>query len=255
MTPRAKLMSILDKIYDEVTDSLTVAISNKEVVIMQDGWSTNQTKPVIAHSIHCGNQIYFFNAISTGTVSKTAEYCTQLLLETIETCERKHNCKIIGVVTDNCSVMLNLRKLIVNIKPEIIAYGCTSHYLNNVGRKLTPQNKIQDIVMIQKCFKNHHFQAAALTDLKGNRPILPSNTRWNSQQKCLTNFIANHTNYLTILRKNPSNFPSDIANLIKRNDLYDDAQTILETATPIAVALDKVILFGTDAIKWYWRNF
>lgn len=245
---------ILDKTYDEVTDSLTVAISNKEVVIMQDGWSTNQTKPVIAHSIHCGSQVYFVNAISTGTASKTAEYCTKLLIETIDKCEKQHHCKIIGVVTDNCSVMLNLRKLIVTAKPKIIAYGCTSHYLNNVGRKLTPQNKIIDIVTIQKCFKNHHFQASALNDMKGNRPILPSNTRWNSQQKCLANFITNHTNYLTILRKNPPNFPNEVANLIKRNDLYDDAQSILETATPIAIALDKVSINGSDAIKWCWRK-
>lgn len=232
--------AILDRVYDTIEDKLTNAIKGEEVVLMQDGWSTNQQQPIIAHSLQCGKEVHFFNALNTGTNSKTAEYCYTLLDTAIKDVEAKHGCKVIGVVTDNCNVMKSLRSIISNRRPEVIAYGCTSHYLNSVGRKITPAAKIEDVIKVQRYFKSHHHASAALAERNGNRPVLPGSTRWNSQMDCLENFKQNHANYLAIARQFPEKFDPEILQLIKSSSIYDDAEGCLQQAKPVAVSLDKV---------------
>lgn len=231
---------LLDEVYDEVKSNLTKSLKGKEVVVVQDGWSLNQNQPVIAHSLQCGTRTYFFDATYTGTNTKSAEYCFELLEKSIVNCEIQNECKVIGVVTDNCSVMVKLRELISEKYPNLFVYGCNAHYLNCVGVKMTPSKKIEDIITIQKYFKNHHFPSTALTESKGKRPVIPTDTRWNSQIECIDNFLENHAQYLNILRKNPQQFDPKVSSLIKSTELYDDATQWRSVAEPVARALDKV---------------
>lgn len=63
--PSAKRLSttILNKEYNDCTGKLRELLNGKKAVIMQDGWSTNQNVPVIAHCLHVGTQPVFFNAV------------------------------------------------------------------------------------------------------------------------------------------------------------------------------------------------
>ncbi|ODM96995.1 putative AC9 transposase, partial [Orchesella cincta] len=217
--PNRKLIGneILEEVYMEVKERLTEVIAKKEVTLVQDGWE--QTK--LSHA---------------GSATKDADYCLGVLSAAIEECQNVHKCQVIGFVTDNCNSSRHIR------------FGCNAHYLNLVGQKVIPHDKIDNIVKIQKYFKNHHFQSAALSAAKGKRPVLPGLTRWNSQIDCIENYIENHAIYLDLARKNPRKFDSSITQMINDFSLYTAAEKLKSLAKPIAVALDSKILVLTHEI-------
>ena len=45
--------------------------------LIQDGWSTVNNYPIIAHSIHNESKTFLISAVDAETHSKTPEYCTQ----------------------------------------------------------------------------------------------------------------------------------------------------------------------------------
>ncbi|ODM88728.1 hypothetical protein Ocin01_17954 [Orchesella cincta] len=235
--PNRKLIGneILEEVYMETDRS----DCKKEVTLVQDGWGTNQTQPVVAHSVHSGSKAFFLNAVAPGSATKDADYCLGVLSAAIEECQNVHKCQVIGFVTDNCNVMLSLRNKLHESHPDIFVFGCNAHYLNLVGQKVIPHDKIDNIVKIQKYFKNHHFQSAALSAAKGKRPVLPGLTRWNSQIDCIENYIENHAIYLD-LRVKIRKFDNNITQMINDFSLYTAAEKLKSLAKPIAVALDKV---------------
>ena len=185
--------SLLDKVYEEITEEVIHYLCEKEVVVLQDGWSTNKNQPVIAHSLTARNKIFFTNTVSTGTESKTADFCQSLLEKEIQDSEGKYHCKVIGCVTDNCSVMALMRRNMSTKHPDLYFYGCNSHLLNLIGRDMTPSELKTKVVKVQTYFRNHHYESASLAEKHGTRPILPGDTRWNSEIDAFDYFIKNHT--------------------------------------------------------------
>ena len=58
---------LLSQVYKEIKAELQEELKDKEVVLMQDGWSTTQNHPIIAHSVSVGAKNFFMQAIYTGT--------------------------------------------------------------------------------------------------------------------------------------------------------------------------------------------
>jgi hypothetical protein len=214
MRPAYKLPShetvggkVLDRIYDDIEEIVKQELHQKHVTIMQDGWSDMHRSPVIAHSLSNGSNNYFIKAHSTGSSAKTAVFCAQLLEAEIDSVEEKYGCKIVAVVTDNCNTMESMKRIIKAKYPELIVYGCNSHLLNLVGKSLTPENMKSKVVTVQSYFRNNDYERARLSELKGLIPVLPGDTRWNSQLDCFESYIKNQTKYLEISRETRCKMP------------------------------------------------
>jgi hypothetical protein len=140
--PSAKVVSssLLDLVYNKNENKVLQKIKGKRAVIMQDGWTTNQSEAVIAHAIYAGGEVQFLDAEVMNEVKKTAENCLNLLERTINMAEKKYKIQFIGCVSDNCNTMNAMRREFVARNPKMIAYGCNSHLLNLVGRHMTPNN-------------------------------------------------------------------------------------------------------------------
>lgn len=69
-------------------------------------------------------------------------------------------------------------KLRINIRyPNILTYGCSSHYLNLLEKEVTPNSVLKHIVEI----KTNGW----LKEMEEKLPQLSNDTRWNSQLELL----------------------------------------------------------------------
>ena len=70
--------------------------------------------------------------------------------------------------------------------PDLTVYGCSSHYLSLLGCDITVKSVVNQVVEVNKYFRNRHRPNALLTACNGAvKPVLPCATRWNSQIDCL----------------------------------------------------------------------
>jgi hypothetical protein len=71
--------TLLDKVHIEVQEQMISELEGKNTAIMQDGWSTIQNQPVIAHRISTRDKTYYLAAEEVGADKKTSEkawnYC------------------------------------------------------------------------------------------------------------------------------------------------------------------------------------
>lgn len=240
--PSSKVVSnsLLDSVYNKNEEKVLQKIKGNRAVIMQDGWTTNQSEAVIAHAIYTGGEVQFLDAEVMNEVKKTAENCLNLLQSVIERAEKKYKIKVIGCVTDNCNTMIAMRRELVARNPKMIAYGCNSHLLNLVGRHMTPDELKEQVVSVQKYFRNHDIPAALLKKLLGTRPVLPGDTRWNSQLDCFRSYAKNQAKYLEISRRSECKVPGNIFTILTDNSIFEKVQRALRTLEPIAVGLDQV---------------
>lgn len=219
--PSAKTIggSLLNKIYEEICEDARKSAETKFATLMQDGWSAIQQSPVISHCLSIeANGSIIVNAVATTTDTKDAAYCATLAMEALEDAEDKFGCQIGAVVTDNCSTMILMRKLISQKRPDLWTYGCNTHYLNLVGKEVVPDAMMKTVKNVQHFFRDKQYPRESLKKYHGLQPVLPVETRWNTQYDCLKNFTANHSKYLDILKDEKCNAgPIIIENLTDLN--------------------------------------
>jgi hypothetical protein len=255
--PSSKVLggSLLDKSYEEIKKEVATELSGKEVVMQQDGWSTCQNQPIIAHSATAGNKNYFLSATNTGTNIKSAEYCQNLLEEQIKEAEEVYNCTVIGCVTDNCKSMQKMRNSMIEHFPGMYFYGCNSHLLNLVGQDFTPKDIMQRVVKVQNYFRQHHFESGSLTLLKGTRPVVPGDTRWNSQIECFESFVKNHAKYLEVSRDSKCKMTVDVKSTLEDIGFFKEVEGVVKKLKPVQIALDKVSTIYkvalTQDVSWH----
>ncbi len=95
--------------------------------------------------------------------------------------------------------MKKMRRILTEKFPDLLTYGCLSHYVNLLEETVTPKPLLKQIKVIQKLFRNRHYLHSKLMAKKGLIPQLPNKTRWNSQADCLESFIINYKMYCEIL--------------------------------------------------------
>ncbi|XP_035711284.1 uncharacterized protein LOC118436788 [Folsomia candida] len=232
-TPKASSTYLLDNLYRECEQNIISKIENQNATIMQDGWSTNQKEFVIAHSIFVKNKVYFIDTVCPGEEEKTAENCTKWLQVCRKEAEEKFSIKIVACVTDNCNTMEKMRR---DLGKELLCYGDNPHLLNLVGKKASPEKLIQKIIKVQKFFRNHDFVTPAL---KNSRPVLPSETRWNSQIDCLESYITNQGKYLEIACSD-DRVNDEVKTIIENGSIFRQANDSIKLLEPIAIALNTL---------------
>jgi hypothetical protein len=243
--PSAKIVggSLVDASYSEAKLSVKARIQGSKAVIMQDGWTSPQSEAVIAHSLSVNEKIVFLDGVTAGEEKKTADVCLEKISDAMSMATEDFDVKVIGVITDNASVMNSMRNKLQQINPGLFVYGCNSHLMNLIGKDLTPKETKEKVVAVQKFFKNHDVPAAMLKNLNGNRPKLPTDTRWNSQLSCLESFMENQGSYLRILRTGKVKIPNDIQHTIEDGVIFQEMNEAINLLQPIARSLDKVSQF------------
>lgn len=246
VTPSRRVLAgpILDRVYSDVKKERSADLSGKNVTLMQDGWKSRTSEPVIAHSVSTGDKAYFFNAISAEENKKTSEYCAQLLEKTILELENA-GANVIAVVTDNCASMEKMKRIIAEKRKGIYVYGCHPHLLNLVGKRFTNEDILKKVQTIHTFFRNHDAALASLKKNHAPKPVLPSETRWNAWIKCLEYYVNHQSKLLNASRNPSSNVPEQVQDYLNDNTLYRNVVDTVKYLKPIQVALDKVSLVLT----------
>lgn len=238
---KALANELLDKTYENISMAVKAEIGGEEGTLTQDGWSDIHNTPVIASSLHVKGKPYFLSAKLTGTSSKTAAYCQTLAEESMEEAASRFDCKVSAVVTDNENKMKAMRNGLKEAHPDLTVYGCASHWLNLLGQDVTTKAVINQVVEINKYFRNHHKPGAYLEQKPDSvKPQLPGDTRWNSQLDCVSTYLKNRASMLLIIAENEDDIDARIASLVQNVGLYTEAKSMCEQLKPIGSALDRL---------------
>ena len=49
---------------------------------------------------------------------------------------------------------------------KLVEYGCSAHWLNPLGQDVTPSKVFEQIIQVNKYFRNHHVPGALLAEHK-----------------------------------------------------------------------------------------
>ena len=119
--------------------------------------------------------------------------------------------------------------------PDLTAYGCSAHWLNLLGQDITPSQVINQVVEVNKYFRNHHVPGALLREITGSvKPQLPAETRWNSQLKCIETFVRNRPYMMLIVAQNEDLIDTRIRNIIHNVGLFNEVKNLQSQLQPIA---------------------
>lgn len=241
-SPNRRTLSgtLLDEVFNGVQKHIRDDIKRSEVTLMQDGWSDIHNSPVIATAIHTGEKSHFVSSVETGSNVKDAAYCTKLALDAVQEVEQKYGTKVIAMVTDNENKMKAMRRKLETEKPEMLTYGCASHYLNLLGQDMSVSAIVSQVIEVQKYFRNHHKPNALLSAFPSSvKPQLPCATRWNSQVTCLKSFLRNRPFMMQVCGEDSNQVEQRIANLVDNRGLYVQVKDQVAILDPIAAALDR----------------
>lgn len=233
--------SLLDRIHEKITKEMKSHFQGQDAVLVQDGWSDIHNSPIFASSLHMGGKSFFLSAVKTGTNKKTAQYCTDIALSSISDATELFDCNISGFVSDNEKKMQVMKSNLKQTNPEMTVYGCSCHWLNLVGQEVTPVQVINQIVEINKNFRNHHIPGALLREMSGSvKPQLPCDTRWNSQLHGIETFLRNRPYMLLIAAQHEDVIELCIRNLIQNIGLANEAKHLNSQLSPVLHALDSL---------------
>ena len=101
----------------------------------------------------------------------------RLLLSAIKECEKKFGKTVIAVCTGDGNKMVEMRQMLKDARPGLLAYGCSSHYADLLENEVTPRTPLKYIVEAQKYFRNHHQAHRWFKEKGGLMPQLPNATR------------------------------------------------------------------------------
>ena len=113
----------------------------------------------IATSLHTEGAAFLLTAVDTATNKKTAAYCTSVAQDAITLAEEDYRCKVIRVVTDKEKKMDVMKTNLKEADP---------HWLNLLGKNITPSQVISQVVDVNKYFRNHHVPGALLSKISGS---------------------------------------------------------------------------------------
>ena len=233
---------LLSEVANSQKKNMKNLLTGKEGTLVLDGWSNIHNQPVVATCLHVEDEIFMLDSHDTGSMTKSADKCKDLAQSSITRAKEEFGCKVTSIVTDNAKAMENMRKALQEDDPDLIVYGCSSHWLNLLGNDHSVSTITSRITSVQKVFRNQHKPNAWLLEKKGKKPILAGDTRWNSQLDMIQNFLNNRCIYQQIVQEQLSNedfsFDNNIINTINDFNLAKNAMDLREQLLPIGIALD-----------------
>ena len=158
--PNRKLIAneLLEKVHEEVTHSINSAMkqTSKVLTVMQDGWSSCSNDPILAHSVHDGENSTLISVVDCKAEKKTAEYCLEKICEAIDHLKVTKNKEVFAVVTDNEAKMNKMKMLLVQKHPKMVVYGWSAHYMNLLESEVSHPAVLKHIIEVQKFFRKKH---------------------------------------------------------------------------------------------------
>lgn len=215
-------------------------LKNATITLMLDGWSNTSNDSIIAVSIHTGKSTHLLDAIDCGSERKTAEFCAEIAEKVISEFKQKYDKDIFAVCCDNENKMKKFRDIITEKHPHILTIGCSAHYMNLVAKEITPKSVMKYVIDIQKYFRNHNRPHGWLVEKGGHKPQLPNETRWNSEEACLSSFIYNYQKYIEISIENKDEMDKNILTFLDNKGLYRECVNLTTQLSVIGKALDKL---------------
>lgn len=231
---------LLDEANNSVDLLMEDKLTNAATTLMLDGWSNTSNDSIIAVSIHTGKSTHLLDAIDCGSQKKTAEFCAEIAEKAISELKQRYDKNIFAVCCDNENKMKKFRDIITEKHPHILAFGCSAHYMNLVAKEITPKSLMKYVVEIQKFFRNHNRPHGWLIEKKGHKPQLPNETRWNSEEACLSSFIYNYQKYIEISIEHKDDIDTNILTFLDNKGLYRECVNLHAQLSFIAKALDKL---------------
>ena len=206
--------------------------------MQQDGWSTPSNEPVISTSVTCEGVGYFVDAQLTGSKSKTAEACQEMLTESKAFAEKTFGCKVRSVVTDNAPAMVKMREGLEQDNEDLITYGCLAHHLNLIGKDINDDKLLERVEKIQRHFRRKHIPSAHLAEFKDSvRPKVSADTRWSSQLDTLDSYVKNRSFMISIIQEHPGVIDKSIQDAVMDNRLYFKVVEMIKVLRPVSIAL------------------
>eukprot|EP00477_Mikrocytos_mackini_P003101 GAHX01003778.1.p1 GENE.GAHX01003778.1~~GAHX01003778.1.p1 ORF type:complete len:246 (-),score=23.70 GAHX01003778.1:1169-1906(-) len=190
--PTRKYLStvLVDKIYSKINELFRNKISGHKVTLFQDGWTNVRNESIIVNSILFNNKSYVIDLFAPGSARKNSEYLPELARDSMKKLDEEYSADVIGICTDNASVMVRMRKILWEDDHSLIAVGCAAHSLNLLAKDICNERIVEQVVSVQKYFKYHHKASGYLSIVQGSlKPILPSSIRWSSVYLSLNNFL------------------------------------------------------------------
>lgn len=233
---------LLDEIHEEVEESLNSQLSDSDctLTLCMDGWSSVKNDPILASSVHTGKNTFLLQAMDSGAEKKTAEYCTTFVSSSVQEIKTKYNKHVFALCTDNEAKMKRMKELMKDDDDlkDIITYGCSAHYLNLLEKVVSPPTVMKHVVEVQKYFRNHHQPHAWLKEKGGVMPQIPNDTRWNSQNACMSTFTKNFYKYVEISSEHK--VPDNISKTLNNIHLYKEVAELQKQLAHVSDALDKL---------------
>lgn len=217
---------------------------------MQDGWSNTQNQPILASSISDGTKSYLIDVEDCGSAKKTGNYCLQKLEESIKTIKDDYGKEVFAVCTDNEAKMLQMRRSITDLYPNILTYGCNAHYMNLVEGNVVNHEVLAHSNHVNQYYKNHHQLHGMLMEKGGCQPQTANDTRWNSEKEATESFIKNIDIYVEIRNEvyDTNLIDSVTAQKIDNVQLRMEAKHQLKILTKFSVALDRL---QSDSCRYF----
>ena len=88
--------------------------------------------------------------------------------------------------------MQRIGKNLKESDPKLTIYRLLSHQLILLEGDIAKSAVVNQVVEVNKHFRNHHKPTALLTACAGSvKLVVPCATRWNSKSGCLSHYVSN----------------------------------------------------------------
>ena len=115
--------------YNNLSVEISKELENKTtLVICQDGGSSVQNDPTIAHSVYDGKKSFLHSIVDFGAEKKTADYCFTILNEAIVQIKIQYGKDVFAICTDNEARMVKIRKLALKEYTAVLTWMQCSLY-------------------------------------------------------------------------------------------------------------------------------
>lgn len=189
---------LLNEFFEEQKEKSKSLLNGEIVCMSMDGWTNVHNNPIICSVVTKDDgDMFLVDTIDTSGTQHTSENLKKIITESIKKTEETFNCSVKSIVTDNAANMAKMRKDLEmdDDQAYCITYGCSAHALNLLAHdvsKIGRFNVIQNqIVAINKYFRNHHLPKSWYDAAGGKQLVIPTDVRWNSYADCLSSYTTN----------------------------------------------------------------
>ena len=120
--------SLLDSVHIDIEESIKENLKGREGTLITDGWSNIHNEPITASCIQVNGKSYC-GCRGYACQQKTVEFLSKKC-NIIQTVEKKCNCQIKSIATDNAKNMEKMRQeleLKYESENSYLIYGCAAY--------------------------------------------------------------------------------------------------------------------------------